>query len=206
MFPETIETERLRLEPSTSEYVDLQTFYRICSSDPGIEEVTQYTSWSPHETIKETREYLERSAQQREDAEVAGYVVRPREGEDGAGDIAGCTGLRVQWDRQVGSPGIWLRKRFWGRGYSGERAAALMELAFDRLDLELFMVGHLPDNEPSEQAISRYIEQFGGRREGHLRNSITDLDDNIHDEVRYSVSHTEWLNATDGGTRILGDP
>lgn len=205
MFPEIIETERLRLEPLTPEYIDLRRMYEICSADPHIEEITQYVSWSPHETIHETQKYLQQSAEQRDTAEAANYVIRPLAGEDGAGDIAGCTSIRISWDRQIAYPGIWLRKQFWGRGYSGERAAALMELTFDHLDLELLTVSHIPDNDQSERAIREYIERAGGHREGHLRNSITDRDGNIHDEVRYSVSRDEWLRATDGGSAILKD-
>jgi len=47
MFPETIETDRLRLEPRWPENVDLDDCYRICASDPGIDEVTEYVTWDP---------------------------------------------------------------------------------------------------------------------------------------------------------------
>jgi len=45
--PETIETDRLRLEPRWPENVDLDDCYRICASDPGIDEVTEYVTWDP---------------------------------------------------------------------------------------------------------------------------------------------------------------
>ncbi|GAB3418747.1 hypothetical protein GCM10027435_19250 [Haloparvum alkalitolerans] len=203
MFPETFETERLRFEPRWSERVDVHELYEICSSDPGIEEVTEYVSWSPHETPKETAEFLDRGRSKWDDREAAGYVLRPREGEDGAGEIAGTTGIALKWDRQTAVLGLWLRKRFWGRGYSGERAAALCELAFDRLDLEVVAVSHHPDNEQSERAIGKYVDRFGGRREGRLRNTLVDVDGGVFDEVRYTISRSEWREATDGGTDIL---
>lgn len=205
MFPETIRTERLRLEPRTPEYVDVHELYRICSSDPGIDEVTEYVTWSPHETPKETKEFLDRGARKREEAEAAAYVVRPREGEDGAGEIAGFAGFGCDWERDTATLGIWLRKRFWGRGYSGERAAALLELAFDRLDLSIVAVGHVPGNEQSQRAVEKYVDRFGGRREGRLRNALTDTDGTVHDEVRYTIAADEWRNATGGGTNVLSD-
>lgn len=97
MFPETIETDRLRLEPRWPENVDLDDCYRICASDPGIDEVTEYVTWDPHETKKETLEFLERGRERWEDNEAASYVIRPREGEDGAGEIAGFGGFSVDW-------------------------------------------------------------------------------------------------------------
>jgi hypothetical protein len=34
--------------------VDFFEFYRVCSAEDGIDEVTRYMPWSPHETVKET--------------------------------------------------------------------------------------------------------------------------------------------------------
>ncbi|WP_200531977.1 GNAT family protein [Halorubrum sp. LN27] len=197
MFPETIETDRLRLEPRWPENVDLDDCYRICSSDPGIDEVTEHVTWDPHETKKETLEFLERGRERWEDDEAASYVIRPREGEEGAGEIAGFGGFTVDWEKRTAVLGTWLRKRFWGRGYSGERAAALAEVAFDDLDLDLVAVSHLPENDKSRRAIEKYVDRLGGRREGLLRNHITFTDGSVHDEVRYSISQGEWREATE---------
>ena len=196
MFPETIETDRLRLEARRPENVDLDECYRICSSDPGIDEVTEYVTWDPHETKKETLEFLERGRERFEDAEAASYVIRPREGEDGAGEIAGFGGCSVDWETRTANLGTWLRKRFWGRGYSGERAAALVAVALDDLDLDVVAVSHHPDNEQSRRAIEKYVDRLGGRREGRLRNSLTSADGSVHDEVRYTISQAEWREAT----------
>jgi RimJ/RimL family protein N-acetyltransferase len=65
---------------------------------------------------------------------------------------------------------LFLRKRFWGRGYSGERAGALITVIFDRLDLEVVTVTVQPENEKSVSAIETYVDRFGGTREGTLRN------------------------------------
>jgi ribosomal-protein-alanine N-acetyltransferase len=127
--------------------------------------------------------------------EDAVYAIFPREGEDGAGELAGTTGLHLEWKKRAAGLGIWLRKPFWGRGYSGERAAALFELAFSHLDLELVAVSHLPENDQSKRAIEKYIERFGGQYEGTLRNIIVDSDGMVHDAHRHSVSHEEWRAA-----------
>ncbi|ELZ41829.1 GCN5-related N-acetyltransferase [Halorubrum tebenquichense DSM 14210] len=197
VFPETIETDRLRLAARSPEAVDLDECYRICSSDPGIEEVTEHVTWDPHETKKETQEFLERGRERFDDGEAATYVIRPREGEDGAGEIAGFGGFDVEWDRRTANLGVWLRKRFWGRGYSGERAAALARVAFDDLDLDVVAVSHHPDNEASRRAIEEYVDRLGGRREGRLRNALAFADGSVHDEVRYTISQAEWRAATE---------
>jgi RimJ/RimL family protein N-acetyltransferase len=203
LFPEIIETDRLRMEPRTPEYVDVQRCYEICAHEDGIEAVTQWVPWDPHESITETEEFLERGRRQREEGNGAVYVLRPRDGEDGAGEIAGFGGINCDWEKNVGILGVWLRKPFWGRGYSGERAEALVELAFDHLGFDLVGVGHEHRNEKSESAIRRYVERLGGRREGVRRNDIAYVDGSIHTEASYTITREEWLTATDGGTAIL---
>lgn len=203
LFPEVIETERLRLEAKHADSVDLRQVYEICADDDGIEAVTRWLPWEPHETIRETEQFLDGGAENWADGQSADYVVRPREGESGAGEIAGFGGLYCDWERDRSALGLWLRRRFWGRGYSGERAAALVELAFDRLELGVVQVGHVRRNEKSESAISEYVERLGGRREGVERNSITFADGTVHSEASFTITRADWLDATDGGTDVL---
>lgn len=119
---------------------------------------------------------------------------RPREGEDGAGELAGTCGLTCHWDQDCATLGLWLRKRFWGRGYSGERADALLELAFEHLDFGVVAVTHHVGNENSERAISKYVERNGGRREGVLRHHGEHPGGAV-DEVRYTIARDEWRAA-----------
>lgn len=196
MLPEIVETERLRLEPRTPEYVDPLVAYEHCKQGaPAIDEVTKHLPWSPHPHPKATLEFLERGAEMRENHEAADFVVRPTEGEKGAGEIAGFGGLGFDWEKDTATLGCWFRKPFWGRGYSGERALALAELAFEGLDFGLLAVTHLVNNEQSKRAIEKYIDRMGGQREGTLRNIGVDADGTPVDEVRYTVSQAEYREA-----------
>lgn len=192
MFPDIIETDRLRFEPLTPEFVDTLDLYEHCKEGaPDIDEVTEYVVWDPHKHPKETNDFLQRGKKTWAEKQGVGYVIIPREGEDGAGEIAGTTGISLDWEKDTATLGLCLWKPYWGRGYSGERALALASLAFDRLDVEILSVTHIPENENSERAISKYVERMGGRREGALRNSGADG----VDEVRYTVSQQEWRDA-----------
>lgn len=196
-FPEHLETERLELEAMTTETLDPLTLYEHSSHrEPEIEEVTRYLTWEPHETPKESRDFLDHVTEAREAGEKASYVVRPKAGEDGAGEFAGLTGLGVDWDRRMGTLGMWLRKPFWGRGYSGERASELMRVAFERLDLDVVAVECDVDNEKSRRAIEKYVDTHGGRQEGTLRN-WTDHGDGPTTVHRYSVTSEEYRDATE---------
>jgi ribosomal-protein-alanine N-acetyltransferase len=193
LFPEEIETERLELTRLCHETVDVFAYYRCCSShEPAIEEITRYLPWDPHETVKETEAYIDELEAKWERGARAEYVIRPRDGEPGAGKIAGAAGLLVDWEQKTGYPAIWLRKRFWGRGYSGERAGALVELAFDRLDLNVVAVPVQDGNDRSRRAVEAYVGAHGGQYDGLVRNSTTRPDGSIVDHHRYTITREQY--------------
>ena len=194
-FPTTIETERLVFEQLSSETVDLRKLYRICSTDPAIDEITRYMPWDPHRTLNKTREFVEWCETGWDDGEQAVYVIRPADGEDGAGVLAGVTRLECEWERRSAMFELWLRKRFWGRGYSSERAAALMELAFERLDLDLVHVNHEDGNDRSKTAIKKYIDAHGGQYDGLLKN-WGPRDKEVVDAHRYTITQRQYREAT----------
>jgi RimJ/RimL family protein N-acetyltransferase len=197
LFPDEIETSRLRLQRLYPETVDIFDYYEVCSShEPAIDEITQYLPWDPHETVKETVDYLDELESKWEDGTRAEYIIRPKEGEPGAGEIAGSGGLIVDWEKRTGKPAIWLRKQFWGNGYSGERAEAMLELAFERLDLDLVAVPVQDGNDRSRRAVERYIESYGGQYDGVIRNSTVRPDGTIIDHHRYTVTQKQFREST----------
>jgi RimJ/RimL family protein N-acetyltransferase len=191
MFPDSVESERLRHERLCHENIDIREFYRICAYDDGIDEITRYMPWSPHETIQETKEFIDRTERKWEDGESIKYIIRPSPSEEGADEFAGLTGLKFDWDHRTAVEWIWLRKPYWGRGYNGESARAMMELVFEYLDLGLFAVTHAKENDQSRRAIEKYIDAVGGQREGLLRNWVSHKD-HVSDEVRYTVTQDQW--------------
>lgn len=196
MFPELIETERLRLEFISHGSVDLFDLYEFYCDGDDVAKMFEYWDSSPHETVKETYDYLDEAERLWDEAEGAKYVIRPKIGEDGAGVIAGTTGLYPDWEKRSASFGILLDKRFWGRGYSGERADALLSVAFDRLDLELVVASCIDGNEKSRRAIEKYVERYGGQYDGLLRNWQS-LTDDVADVHRYTISRNEYFEVTE---------
>lgn len=191
LFPDRIETERLVLDHESPADGDLFERYRHLSTDAVDPEAFEYIPISPHENPHDTAEMLGHRHGRWADGVGATYVVRPTAGEDGAGLPAGEAELLADWETRTAYFAFGLRKRFWGRGYSGERAAVLVSLAFDRLDLEAVTVSHLAENENSRRAVERYVDRFGGRREGTIRNRLA-FDDGPVDVVRYSISRAEY--------------
>lgn len=196
LFPPEMESERLQYERLHPETVDPFELYQYVRRDaPHIDEITEHVTWDPYDHPKEAHDWVDHCGAQFEDGEDATYVIRPKDGER-ADEFAGLAGLHPDWDRRIATLGTWLRKPFWGQGYSGERGARLLELAFGRLDLEVVTVSHDPENDQSRRAIEKYVDRFGGRKEGRIRNDLV-IDGEPRDSIRYSISHTEWERTTD---------
>ncbi|WP_336345903.1 GNAT family N-acetyltransferase [Halalkalicoccus ordinarius] len=196
LFPTEMESERLRyelLEPETFDPFEL--YEHVNAEAPHIEEITEYMTWEPYAHPKIAFDWVEQCGEDTETGEGATYVLRPKESEQ-AGELAGLAGLDVDWDRRLATMGTWLRKPFWGRGFSGERAGRLLELAFDQLDLEVVAITHDPENEQSARAIQKYVECFGGQKTGRIRNDIV-VDGKPRDSIRYSISRMEWVSNRD---------
>ena len=195
MFPASLESERLTFERLSRENVDVRKLYEVFGVNPDAEEIFEYVDSDPHRTIKETFEWVRETERKFENGESVKYVVRPKATEEHAGEIAGFAGLYPKWERRFATLGIVLDKRFWGNGYAVERAELFVELAFERLDLELVAVMYIDGNEKSKRAIEKYVERFGGQYDGLLRNWLA-VEGEVFDCHRYTISKSQYENAT----------
>ncbi len=194
LFPDRIRTDRLCLEAADLDSVTLEQLYEAYSG-PGLEDVMAYVPLEPYSTPEEARSFLERAGSKRGENDSATYAIYPRDGEDGAHEFAGTTTLFPDWDRGSASLAIVLLEEFWGRGYSGERAAAMFAVAFDVLDLEVVAIGCLPENTQSKRAIEGYVDRFNGTSDGLFRNARC-LDGEPVDLHRFTVTREQYDAAT----------
>lgn len=195
MFPETLESDRLNFERLSRKNVDVLALYEIFGANHDADRVLEYVDSTPHRTVKETFDLVERAEKRFDDGEGAQYVVRPKPTEDHSGEIAGIAGLYPKWDRRFATLGIILDEPFWAKGYSGERAELFVECAFERLDLELVAVKYIDGNERSKRAIEKYVERFDGQYDGLLRNWLA-VEGEVFDCHRYTISRDQYEGAT----------
>ncbi len=199
LFPERIETERLVLERISSENTDLFELYELCSTDSWQTDVTEHMPWFRFQTLSDVGKFVEHAENQWRERDTARYTIRPKSGEGGAGELAGLTAFGPEWDERRAGSGIVLAKRFWGRGYGTERARAMVELTFERLDLDAFYTTVADGNERSRRMIESYVERFGGRHEGLLRQYKGRPSGEVTDQHRYTITREEYESATVGG-------
>ncbi|WP_439027215.1 GNAT family N-acetyltransferase [Haloarchaeobius sp. DT45] len=191
LFPERIETERLNLVHESPDSTDVFERYEPMNTENANPEAFEHIPIEPFEHPQEAREFLASRTDRWNSGNAGTYVVRPKPGEDGAGEPAGEAELFAIWDRRTAYFTFGLRKPFWGRGYSGERADAFVVLTFDRLDLDVVSVSHTVANEQSRRAIGKYIDRWNGQRDAVLRNGHV-IDGDPHDVVQYSITREDY--------------
>ncbi|SIR69325.1 Protein N-acetyltransferase, RimJ/RimL family [Haladaptatus litoreus] len=187
LFPVSIESERLRYEP-LHESVDALDLYEYHRSGE-LDAVLRLLRERPHATPKETVEALAESRDAWESSDRATYAIHKKDG----GEFVGVSELWLEWEKRKVSFGVWIREPFWGRGYSDERAGAMLYVAFDRLDLDLVSIEHEPENDQSKRSIGKYVETYGGQFDGVLRNGLPAGDfGGPRDLHLYSISKSQW--------------
>lgn len=206
MFPETIETNALVLARLSEANVDVLELYELfAASREDVSDVFEYVPQEPYASVYDARERLREADAAWDAGDAAQYAVYIAPGAAGddpedvdeAAALAGYTGLFPEWDRRTARLGFVLGKPYWGNGYAGECATALIGLAFDRLDLDVVALNHAEGNERSKRAIERVVDDVGGQYDGVLRN-WRPVGDVIADHHRYTVTRAQYQRSLEG--------
>jgi len=91
--------------------------------------------------------------------------------------LIGCVGLTIAKRHNRATLGYWVGVEFWGKGYCTESSKAVLEFAFNKLNLNRIDAIHLTHN-PASGAVMRKI---GMRHEGTHRQYV--FNNNIHSDV-----------------------
>jgi len=150
-----LETKRLLLRPmSTVDVSDIYTY--ACDT-----EVTRYLRWGPHQSRKQTEDY------------VAGVLTQYHEGEDGPWLIEdGATHraighihlMELAPEHRKAQVGFVLARHYWNRGIMTEALCKILEFSF------LFGLNRV-EGIPvyANRAAVRVLEKAGMKKEGELR-------------------------------------
>jgi ribosomal-protein-alanine N-acetyltransferase len=117
--PATLDTARLTLyQPGIG---DAQAIFDRYANDA---EVTRFLSWPRHQSLDDTRLFLDMSASQWQEWPAGPYLIRLRSD----GSLLGGTGLQFETATNA-ITGYVLAKDAWGRGYATEALEAMVHLA-----------------------------------------------------------------------------
>jgi len=141
--PDRVETARLLLvRPQAN---DANAIFARYSSDL---EVTRYLGWPRHESVAETRAFLQLSEAEWTQSGCGPYLIWSR-----AGQLLGGTGLSLL-NREKAATGYVLAKDAWGLGYATEALSAIVLVAGQICVKHLHAVCHV-DHRASAQVLEK---------------------------------------------------
>jgi len=195
LFPERVETSRLVLERVSHESVDPFTLYEFVTRDDWQGDATEHMPWFRFQRLDQVTDFIDKAEQQWADRDTARYLLRSK---DEGGELVGTTAYGPEWDSRRAGSGIVLAKQYWGREYGLERASVFIELTFEQYDLEAYYTTCAASNEPSRRMIEKYVEKYGGRHEGRLRQHSPRPSGEVTDQHRFTILRSEYEDATRG--------
>lgn len=155
----TLETERLILRKVTKE--DIEDMY-LYGSD---EEVSKYVTWNTHETIADTKGFVEFVLNKYENKQMSPWGIEYKEN----GKFIGTIDF-VWWqpNHKIAEIGYVISKDYWGKGLTTEVAKELVKFGFEEMDLVRVQARCDVENIAS----ARVMEKAGMTFEGIIRKGI----------------------------------
>ena len=174
-----LETERLYIR--RFEEKDLPDFYAYASDA----QVGPSAGWKPHESLEESEEILNGFIKS---ADI--FAMEHKKD----GKIIGSLGLHEDRKRDFKGArmlGYAMGKDYWGQGLMTEAVNALLEYAFDELNMDIISAYHYPFNLRSK----RVLIKAGFALEGTLRMASALYDGQVVDDVCYALTREEFKKA-----------
>jgi len=171
---EIIETKRLILRKF--KVCDAKDLFEY-GSDPAV---LEYMVWPGFKSIEEARAGIYNNYLSKPGI----YAIELKENAKCIGDID----LRITPEHEKVSVGYALNREYWGRGLMSEALKAVLELCFDKLEVNRVEAGHFAGNEAS----GRVMEKCGMVKEGIARQEFK-VRGVFIDDVKYAVTRGEWV-------------
>jgi ribosomal-protein-alanine N-acetyltransferase len=165
--PKEFVTPRLRLR--TPRLEDAEAIFKNYAQDP---EVVKFLTWEPHQSVEQTRAFLQVILNGSQAAVQFPYVIELRPD----GPLLGM--IECRREGTMADLGCVLAKVHWGKGYMTEAVKALVDWGLSQNDI--FRIWSMCDLE--NPASARVMEKAGMTREGILRRRM--IHPNVSDEPR----------------------
>ena len=174
----TLHTARLRLRPFTG--ADVDVLFALHSSA----HVLRYWDAPPWSEPARAERFIAACRQMAD--EGTGARLAMDRSSDGA-FIGWCGLTRWNPDYRSASLGYCLKDAAWGHGYATEAAGALLQWAFDTLDLNRVQA----ETDTRNLASARVLEKVGFVREGTLREDCV-VNGEVSDSWVFGLLRREW--------------
>lgn len=132
------------------------------ASDP---EVTKYVIFPTHQSLEDTRAFIQLNLEKYEKGQVACWAVTLKDTGALVGTADFCWWSLEQRKAEVG---FCFAKEHWGKGYASEALMALIKFGFTYMDLNRIEARCFDENKAS----ARVMEKAGMKHEGFMRDLI----------------------------------
>lgn len=181
----TLQTARLRLRPFTA--ADVDAIYALQSSP----RVLRYWDAPPWTERAQAERFVDTCARLADEGTGARLVMD----RDADGVFVGwCSFTRWNPVFRSASLGYCLDDAAWGHGYATEGARAVLQWAFETLDLNRVQA----ETDTRNTASARVLEKLGFVREGTLREDCV-VDGEVSDSWVYGLLRRDWQPTPDPG-------
>jgi len=174
----TLQTTRLRMRPFTS--ADADALFALHSS-AYVLRYWDAPPWSERARAERFIAACERLAEEGTGARLAMDRVSDK------AFIGWCGLTRLNPDYRSASMGYCLDDAAWGHGYATEAGRALLQWAFDTLDLNRVQA----ETDTRNAASARVLEKLGFVREGTLREDCV-VNGEVSDSWVYGLIRRQW--------------
>jgi [ribosomal protein S5]-alanine N-acetyltransferase len=176
-----IHTHRLLLRKIRLE--DDHDMFEQWASDP---QVTEYLTWSAHQSIEDTRRIIEMWLKDIHEPNVYRWAIELKS----ISKVIGTIDLvNVDSRHQSGVFGYCLSRSYWNQGIASEALHAMLKYLFVEGDFHRIEASHLTENGAS----GRVMIKCGMKQEGIRRKKFLGHDGEFHDLVIYGILKDEFL-------------
>lgn len=160
---------------------DLPALYEIHSHP----EVMRYWNFPPWTKIEQAQQMLNDTLEAYQDGSGLRLGIERKADQT---LIGACSLFQFHETSRRAEIGYLLGRPHWGFGYMHEALQALLDYAFNRMNLNRLEA----DIDPRNLASAKTLERLGFKREGHLRERWI-VGDEITDTWLYGLLRREWL-------------
>lgn len=174
----TVRTERLRLRPFRDN--DADALFALQSNA----HVLRYWDSPPWTDPGRAERFIHKCRQMADEGTGVRLAI---DREPDRAFLGWCTLSRWNPDFRSAALGYCLSDTAWGHGYATEGAAALLQWAFDTLDLNRVQA----ETDTRNLASARVLEKLGFVREGTLREDVV-VNGDVSDSWVFGLLRREW--------------
>ena len=114
-------------------------------------DVARWTSHIPHPyTVQMADEFIAAQAEAPSNGSRVFAILRKDDD-----TLVGCVGLHRESGSHHGELGYWVGKQYWGNGYASEAVRAVVDFAFNELNLAELEAGAVPVNRASHRVLAK---------------------------------------------------